>query len=171
MGGTHTWLRSRSKAHRSRLREPFPPWARRRPVSPSPAPSWGEASLGDFSGKKVVLNIFPSIDTGVCAASVRKFNSEAGSHPNAKVLCISADLPFAQSRFCGAEGLSNVVTLSDFRSKGIGDAYGVRITDGPLAGLLSRAVVVVDERGLVVHTEQVGEITEEPNYAAALAHV
>ncbi len=148
------------------------------PAVGAPAPGFtltgaelGEASLGDFSGKKVVLNIFPSIDTGVCAASVRKFNSEAGSHPNAKVLCISADLPFAQSRFCGAEGLSNVVTLSDFRSKGIGDAYGVRITDGPLAGLLSRAVVVVDERGLVVHTEQVGEITEEPNYAAALAHV
>lgn len=131
----------------------------------------GEASLSDFTGQKVVLNIFPSIDTGVCAASVRKFNAEAGSHPNAKVLCISADLPFAQSRFCGAEGLSSVVTLSDFRNREFGDAYGVRIAGGPLGGLLARAVVVVDEQGKVIHTELVPEITQEPNYDAALQNV
>jgi thioredoxin-dependent peroxiredoxin len=126
-------------------------------------------SLSEFKGKKVVLNIFASLDTSVCAASVRRFNEEATKLKNAVVLCISKDLPFAQGRFCAAEGLKNVITASDFRDSKFGDAYGVRIMDGPLAGLLSRAVVVVDERGKVVYTEQVPEIGQEPNYEKALA--
>ncbi len=130
-----------------------------------------EKTLADFGGKKVVLNIFPSVDTPVCAASIRRFNSEAAGKANAVVLCISADLPFAQGRFCGAEGLKNVVNLSDFRNREFGDSYGVRIVDGPLAGLLSRAVVVIDENGKVVHGEQVPEIAQEPNYEAALKHL
>lgn len=127
-----------------------------------------EKSLADFSGKKLVLNIFPSLDTGTCAASVRKFNEKAAGLEDAVVLCISEDLPFAQARFCGAEGLDNVVTLSDFRSD-FGESYGVRMTDGPLKGLLSRAVIVADADGKVVYTEQVPEITQEPDYEAALA--
>jgi thiol peroxidase len=126
-----------------------------------------EVSLSDYSGKKVILNIFPSIDTDVCAASVRKFNETAASS-GATVLCISADLPFAQQRFCGAEGIENVVAISTFRST-FGKDYGVDIVDPPLAGLLSRAVIVVGEDGNVVYTEQVPEITQEPNYDAALA--
>ncbi len=126
-------------------------------------------SLGELSGKKVVLNIFPSIDTGVCAASTRRFNEEAGSLDNAVVVCVSADLPFALGRFCGAEGLDNVVTVSVFRNPEFGSDYGVTIADGPLAGLLSRAVVVIDEEGKVAYTEQVPEIAQEPNYEAALA--
>ncbi|SFW56370.1 thiol peroxidase, atypical 2-Cys peroxiredoxin [Sinomicrobium oceani] len=126
------------------------------------------ASLGDFKGKKVVLNIFPSVDTGTCAASVRKFNQEASKLDNTVVLCISRDLPFAQARFCGAEGLDNVVTLSDFRERKFGKDYGVEFTDGPLTGLLSRAVVVVDTDGKVIHTEQVSETVDEPDYDAAL---
>lgn len=125
-------------------------------------------ALGDFKGKKVVLNIFPSIDTSVCAASVRRFNVEAAKLENTVVLCISRDLPFAQKRFCAAEGIANVLTASEFRDSGFSDAYGVRMTDGPLAGLLSRAVVVIDEGGRVRYAEQVPEITEEPDYAAAL---
>ncbi|MGI6657027.1 MAG: thiol peroxidase [Desulfobulbus sp.] len=128
-----------------------------------------EVSLGDYKGKKVVLNIFPSIDTSVCAASVRRFNKVAGETAGTVVLCISADLPFAHSRFCETEGLKNVETLSVFRSPEFGKAYGLTMTSGPLAGLLSRAIVVIDAAGKVVYTEQVPEITQEPNYDAALA--
>ena len=128
-----------------------------------------DVSLKDFAGKKIVLNIFPSIDTGVCATSVKKFNQEAASLSNAVVLGVSRDLPFAHKRFCGAEGINNVVTTSDLRDGSFGKAYGVTITDGPLAGLLSRSVVVVDEKGTVVHSEQVPEIAQEPDYAKALA--
>lgn len=127
------------------------------------------ASLSDFKGSKVVLNIFPSVDTGTCAASVRKFNEKASALENTKVLCISRDLPFAQNRFCGAEGLENVINLSDFKDASFGNAYGLTITDSPLAGLHSRAVIVLDENGVVKYTEQVSEIVDEPNYEAALA--
>ena len=127
------------------------------------------ASLADFKGSKVVLNIFPSIDTGTCATSVRKFNEKASALANTTVLCISRDLPFAQKRFCGAEGLDNVVCLSDFRNGSFGDSYGLNITDGPLAGLHSRAVIVLDEQGNVKYSEQVPEIADEPNYENALA--
>lgn len=127
------------------------------------------ASLADFAGNKLVLNIFPSIDTGVCATSVRTFNQKASELKNTKVLCISRDLPFAQKRFCGAEGLENVENLSDFKDGSFGAAYGLTITDGPLAGLHSRAVIVLDEKGKVVYAEQVSEIAQEPNYEAALA--
>ena len=127
------------------------------------------ASLGDFAGSKLVLNIFPSIDTGTCAASVRKFNESASKLENTKVLCISRDLPFAQKRFCGAEGLENVVNLSDFQEGSFGKANGLEIVDGVLAGLHSRSVIVVDENGTVSYTEQVPEIANEPNYEAALA--
>lgn len=129
----------------------------------------GEVALDTFAGKRVVLNIFPSLDTGVCAASVRRFNKEAADLANTVVLCISMDLPFAQARFCGAEGLERVITLSGFRSPAFGEAYGVRLTDGPLAGLYSRAVVVLDGQGSVLHTEQVPEIAQEPDYGAVLA--
>ena len=128
-----------------------------------------ECTLTELSGKKVVLNIFPSIDTGVCAASTHRFNKEAGTLGNTTVICISADLPFALGRFCGAEGLDNVVPASTFRNPEFGNDYGVTILDGPLAGLLSRSVVVIDESGTVVYSEQVPEITQEPNYEAALA--
>ena len=126
-------------------------------------------SLSDFTGSKLVLNIFPSVDTGTCAASVRKFNEKAAQLENTKVLCISRDLPFAQKRFCGAEGLENVINLSDFKDGSFGKAYGLEIADGPLAGLHSRVVVVIDENGNIIHTEQVAEIADEPNYEAALA--
>jgi len=128
-----------------------------------------DVALSSFAGKRKVLNIFPSIDTGVCAASVRKFNQVVGELDNTVVLCISGDLPFAQSRFCGAEGLANVVTLSTLRGDDFKSAYGVAITDGPLAGLTSRAVIVLDEQDNVLHSELVGEITDEPNYDAAIA--
>ena len=127
------------------------------------------ASLSDFAGKKLVLNIFPSIDTGTCAASVKKFNASAGKLENTAVLCISRDLPFAQKRFCGAEGLENVINLSDFNSGEFGKTNGLEIVDGPLAGLHSRALIVVDTNGTVIYTEQVPEIADEPNYDAALA--
>lgn len=127
------------------------------------------ASLSDFEGSRVVLNIFPSVDTGTCAASVRKFNEKASELDNTKVLCISRDLPFAQARFCGAEGLTNVITLSDFRDGSFGAAYGLTFSNGPLRGLHSRAVVVLDEKGNVLYTEQVAETKDEPNYEAALA--
>jgi thiol peroxidase len=126
-------------------------------------------TLADLAGKKVVLNIFPSIDTGVCAMSTTKFNAEADKLENTVVVCVSADLPFALGRFCGAEGLENVVPVSIFRNPEFGSGYGVTFADGPLAGLLSRSVVVIDESGNVVYTEQVAETTEEPNYEAALA--
>lgn len=125
-------------------------------------------NLGNYAGKKLVLNIFPSLDTGTCAASVRNFNKEASSLENTKVLCISRDLPFAQARFCGAEGIENVETLSDYATGKFGKDYKLEIADGPLAGLHSRAVIVVDEQGKVIYTEQVPEIVDEPNYAEAL---
>lgn len=128
-------------------------------------------SLSDFSGSKLVLNVFPSLDTGVCAASVRRFNQEAGDLENTKVLCISRDLPFAQARFCGAEGIENVVTLSDYETGAFGKDYNLTIADGPLANLHSRAVIIVDENGTVLYNEQVPEITTEPNYETALAAI
>ena len=127
------------------------------------------ATLTDFAGKKLVLNIFPSIDTGTCATSVRKFNERAAQLENTSVLCISRDLPFAQKRFCGAEGIENVINLSDFQEGSFGKTNGLEIIDGPLAGLNSRAIIVVDENGTIIHTEQVPEIASEPNYEAALA--
>lgn len=127
------------------------------------------ASLSDFLGKKIVLNIFPSVDTGTCAQSVRTFNERASNLENTTVLCISRDLPFAQKRFCGAEGIENVVSLSDFQTGEFGKNYGLEITEGPFAGLHSRAVLVLDEKGTVLYSEQVGEIADEPNYEAALA--
>jgi len=130
-----------------------------------------EASLMDYRGKKVVLNIFPSIDTGVCAASVRRFNTDAGEQKQTVVLCVSADLPFAHNRFCEADGLKNVIPASVFRAPEFGKNYGQTIATGPLAGLLARAVVVIDEEGKVKYTEQVPEITQEPNYEAALKAV
>ena len=127
------------------------------------------ATLADYAGKKVVFNIFPSIDTGTCAASVRKFNATAANLNNTLVLCISRDLPFAQKRFCGAEGIENVENLSDFKDGSFGKSNGLEIIDGVLAGLHSRAVIVIDEKGTILHTEQVNEIADEPNYEAALA--
>ncbi|CAG9417946.1 thiol peroxidase [Providencia alcalifaciens] len=126
-----------------------------------------EATLETYQGKRKVLNIFPSVDTGVCAASVRKFNQLANGLDNTVVLCISADLPFAQARFCGAEGLDNVVTLSSFRSDFAQD-YGVEMTTGPLKGLTARSVVVLDENDNVIYSQLVPEITEEPDYDNAL---
>jgi thioredoxin-dependent peroxiredoxin len=128
-----------------------------------------DTALASFAGKRKVLNIFPSIDTPTCATSVRKFNQSASELANTVVLCISADLPFAQSRFCGAEGLSNVVTLSTLRGADFIKNYGVALASGPLAGLTARAVVVLDENDKVLHAELVPEIKNEPDYAAALA--
>lgn len=128
-----------------------------------------ETTLDDFAGKRIVLNIFPSIDTQVCATSVRRFNVEAAKLENSVVLCVSADLPFAHERFCGAEGIDDVLLLSSFRSEAFGKDYGVKITSGPLTGLMSRAVVIIDESVKVIYTEQVPEIVQEPNYEAALA--
>ncbi|MDQ2640198.1 MAG: thiol peroxidase [Pseudomonadota bacterium] len=125
--------------------------------------------LGQFAGKRKVLNIFPSVDTPTCAMSVRQFNTRASGLANTVVLCISADLPFAQARFCAAEGLENVVTLSLMRGRNFLQDYGVDITDGPLAGLAARAVVVLDGNNNVLHSQLVGEIKNEPDYAAALA--
>jgi len=125
----------------------------------------------DFSGKTLVLNIFPSIDTPVCATSVRRFNSEAAGTQNTVVLCISADLPFAHKRFCEIEGLERVVPLSVFRNPEFGKEYGVTIKSGPLAGLLARAVVVIDTKGIVVYSELVAEIGSDPNFEAALQAV
>ena len=126
------------------------------------------ASLKDYRGSRLILNITPSIDTGICATSVREFNKFATDLENTKVLYISKDLPFAQARFCGAEGIENVETLSDFVKGKFGRKYGVTIKTGPMKGLLSRAVVVIDADGKVIYTEQVPEIVEEPNYQAAL---
>lgn len=126
------------------------------------------ALLSDYAGSKLVLNIFPSVDTGTCATSVRKFNEKASSLENTKVLCVSADLPFAAARFCGAEGIENVETGSSFRSS-FGNDYGLTFRSGPLTGLLSRCVVVIDENGKVIYTEQVAETADEPDYDAALA--
>ncbi|AJO78399.1 thiol peroxidase [Pseudomonas sp. MRSN 12121] len=128
-----------------------------------------DITLSSFAGKRKVLNIFPSVDTPTCATSVRKFNAQASGLNNTVVLCISADLPFAQARFCGAEGLDNVQNLSTLRGREFIENYGVAIADGPLAGLTARAVVVLDENDNVLHSELVKEIAEEPNYEAALA--
>ena len=128
----------------------------------------GAVSSADLAGRRVVLNIFPSLDTGTCAMRVRKFNELAAGLENTVVVCASKDLPFAQARFCGAEGLENVVTGSAFRSS-FGEDLGVTMQDGPLAGLLSRAVVIADENGKILYTQQVAEVTEEPDYDAAVA--
>lgn len=127
-----------------------------------------KATLKDFQGSRLVLNIFPSLDTGTCAASVRRFNKEAANLNNTKVLCISRDLPFAQARFCGAEGLNNVITLSDFATHQFGKDYQLEITSGPLAHLLSRSVIVLDENHQVIYTQQVPEIVDEPDYQPVL---
>ncbi len=129
----------------------------------------GTSSPGDFAGKKLILNIFPSLDTSVCATSVRKFNQLAAGRNNVKVLAVSKDLPFAHKRFCSTEGIENVVTLSGFRDNNFGKDFGVDMTDGPLAGLYARSVVVIDEKGKVIHTQLVAEVTNEPDYDAALA--
>ncbi len=128
-----------------------------------------ETTLADFSGSRLVLNIFPSIDTGTCAASVRQFNERASQLENTKVLCISKDLPFAQKRFCGAEGLENVINLSDFKNGSFGTDYGLIMTDGKLAGLHSRVVIVIDENGVMTYSEQVPDIADEPDYENAIA--
>jgi thiol peroxidase len=128
-------------------------------------------SLSELKGKNVIMNIFPSLDTSVCATSVRKFNEKAAALTDTVVLCISKDLPFAHARFCTTEGIENVIPLSDFRYTDFAEAYGLRMIDGPLAGLLARSVVVVGKDGRVVYTELVPEITQEPNYDAAIKSV
>ncbi|MFT4661456.1 MAG: thiol peroxidase [Patiriisocius sp.] len=125
-------------------------------------------SLEDYTGQRVILNIYPSIDTGICAMSTRKFNEEASNLTNTKVLCISKDLPFAQGRFCGAEGIDKIECLSDFTNGSFGSDYNVDIADGPMTGLHSRAIVVLDENHTVIYTEQVPEIVQEPDYVAAM---
>jgi thiol peroxidase len=132
------------------------------------ASNLADKTLSDYLGTRIIMNIFHSIDTGTCAASVRQFNEEANELENTKILCISKDLPFALSRFCGAEGLENVETLSDFRDGNFGTAYNLTYVDGPIRGLLARSIIVLDENGIVLHTEQVHEVVEEPNYKAAL---
>lgn len=132
-------------------------------------PDMKSISLDDLKGKKVILNIFPSVDTGVCATSIRKFNEKAASLENTTIVCVSMDLPFAQARFCGAEGIENVVMGSDFKAGQFGVDYGIRVETGAFEGLHSRAIVVLDENGKVAYTEQVPEIGQEPNYEAALA--
>jgi thiol peroxidase len=127
-----------------------------------------KAKLSDYKGKNVVLNIFPSLDTPTCAASVRRFNKEAAELENTTVLCISRDLPFAQARFCGAEGIDNVETLSDFATGQFGKDYNLEIATGPLAYLHSRCVIILNSEGKIIYTEQVPEIVDEPNYEAAL---
>ncbi len=124
--------------------------------------------LNQYKGKRIILNIFPSIDTGTCAQSVREFNKQAGGLENTKVLCISRDLPFAQARFCGAEGIDNVETLSDFDKGKFGKNYNLTIKNGPFKNLFSRAVIVLNENHKIIHTEQVTEIANEPNYQEAL---
>ncbi|HLZ17278.1 MAG TPA: thiol peroxidase [Cyclobacteriaceae bacterium] len=130
-----------------------------------------DRSLKDYVGKTTLLNIFPSVDTRVCATSVREFNKRVASLANTVVLCISKDLPFAQKRFCGAEGIDKVEILSDFRGRGFGKAYGVELTDSSFAGLFARAIVVIDPSGKIKYTELVPQISQEPNYEAALAAI
>lgn len=127
-----------------------------------------DVTLDDYQGSKIILNVFHSVDTGTCAQSVRQFNKEVTQLENTKVLCISKDLPFAQARFCGAEGIENVEMLSDFRNGNFGNAYNLTFTNGPVEGLLSRSIIVLDENGTVLYTEQVQEVVEEPNYSGAL---
>lgn len=146
----------------------FPAKGEQAPAFSLVAKDLSDQSLAALAGKRKILNIFPSVDTPTCATSVRKFNQSASNLANTVVLCISADLPFAQSRFCGAEGLANVQTLSTMRGADFLQAYGVAIATGPLAGLAARAVVVLDENNHVLHSELVGEIKSEPDYAAAL---
>lgn len=148
------------------------------PQPGTPAPDFSlttvnlnDVSLKDYAGKKLILNIFPSLDTPTCAMSVRTFNLRAGKLTNTIVLCISMDLPFAMKRFCENEGLDHVISLSAFRHHGFGATYGLTVSDGPLKGLLSRAVVVIDEKGLVRYTEQVSDIASEPDYTKALEAV
>lgn len=129
-----------------------------------------EVSLADFKGQRVILNIYPSVDTGICAMSTTRFNKEADELENTKIICVSNDLPFAFSRYCSAEGIDNLATLSNFRDGGaFAKAYGVEMIDGPLKGLCARAIVVVDEKGKVSYTEMVPEITIEPDYKNAMA--
>lgn len=128
-------------------------------------------SLSELKGKKVLINIFPSLDTSVCATSVRKFNQLASEKPDVVILAVSKDLPFAHNRFCSTEGIKNVITLSGFRDTEFGRAYGVEMTDGPLKGLYARSVVIVDETGKVIYTQLVPEIAQEPDYDSALAHL
>jgi thiol peroxidase len=130
-----------------------------------------EKSIASFPGKNLILNIFPSIDTRVCAMSVREFNKRATDYPDTSVLCIAKDLPYAFRRFCGAEGITNVESLSDFRNKGFSKNYGVEMLDGIMAGLFARAIVVIDKQGKITHTELVPVIGQEPNYDAALAAI
>jgi thiol peroxidase len=146
------------------------------PANGKPTPAFtlvstdlAEVSLGDFAGKKKVLNIYPSLDTPVCATSVKSFHQKLAGKDDVVVLNISADLPFAAKRFCGAEGVENAHVLSTFRAANFASDYGLQITDGPLAGLCSRAVLVLDENDQVIHSEQVPEIAQEPNYDQALA--
>jgi thiol peroxidase len=147
----------------------FPKVGDRAPAFKLIAGDLSEKSLADFAGKRKVLNIFPSVDTPVCAASVRHFNQDAAALKNTTVLCISADLPFAQGRFCGAEGIQNVTMLSLMRGRKFLQDYGVALTDGPLAGLAARAVLVLDEHDKVIHAQMVDDIVHEPDYAKALA--
>ncbi|MDD2332192.1 MAG: thiol peroxidase [Candidatus Cloacimonetes bacterium] len=128
-------------------------------------------NIKDFLGKKIILNIFPSIDTAVCAMSVRRFNQELSALDSTIVLCISRDLPFAMGRFCAAEGLERVITLSEMRDDKFGRIYGLRIMDGPMAGLLARSVVVINPQGQIAYTELVPDIVLEPDYAQAIAAV
>ncbi len=130
-----------------------------------------DVKLSDYRGKKVILNIFPSVDTAVCAASARRFNQDAASLENTIVLCVSRDLPFAQARFCAAEGIDQVEMLSEFKNRNFSEAYQVQITSGPLEGLHSRAVVIIDEQGIIRYTEQVAEIKDEPDYEKALTAI
>jgi thiol peroxidase len=125
-------------------------------------------TLADYAGKNVILNIFPSVDTNICATSVREFNKRAASLNDTVVLCVSKDLPFAIKRFCGAEGIDKVITVSDFRNKGFSKSYGVELVDGPFEGLDARAIVVIDKAGKIKHTELVPQIGQEPNYEAAI---
>lgn len=127
-----------------------------------------EISNKDYKGKRIVLNVFPSLDTPVCAASVRRFNQEAAKLPDVKVICVSMDLPFAEQRFCSANGIENVEAASAFRSPTFGEEYGLQIVDGPLAGLLARAVIVIDENGEIIYRDLVNEITDEPYYEGAI---
>src|SRR5574343_1943965 len=147
----------------------FPQVGQSAPALVLVAKDLSDVTLASYAGKRKILNIFPRIDTPPCATSVRQFNAKANDKPNTVVLCISADLPFAQARFCGAEGLDNVVTLSTLRGREFLENYGVNIASGPLSGLAARAVIVLDEHDRVLHSELVPEIKQEPDYAAALA--
>lgn len=151
------------------VKGPFPEKGSTAPAFTLVGSDLADKTLADYAGKRKVLNIFPSIDTPTCATSVRTFNKQADAVSNTVVLCVSADLPFAQKRFCGAEGLENVHTLSTFRNPGFHEQYGVAIASGPISGLTARAVVVLDEADKVIYSELVPEIKQEPNYEAALA--